>query len=209
MDAANPSMKEFKRQSTLLGILLLAAAIPALAHVGSPDVYYEGDAGPYHLLITVRVPQVVPGVAEIEVRCQSGDVRAVQIVPLRLSGPGSTDPPTPDFAVRSKDDAQFFTGSLWLMESGALQVRITVDGAQGKGELSVPVASFAQRTYAMQKPLAGLMIVLMLILGMGVISIPGVSRSTANSESRPRPVCSSVEVLVTTSTDCDSSHPEM
>jgi hypothetical protein len=182
MDAANPSMKEFKRQGTLLGILLLAAAIPALAHVGSPDVYYEGDAGPYHLFVTVRIPQVVPGVAEIEVRCQSGDVSAVQIVPLRLSGPGSTDSPTPDFAVRSKDDAQFFTGSLWLMESGALQVRITVDGAKGKGQLSVPVASFAQRTYPMQKPLAGLMIVLMLILGIGVISIVGAGAREASLE---------------------------
>lgn len=175
-------MKEFKGPTTLLGILFLAAAIPALAHVGSPDVYYEGDAGPYHLFVTVRIPQVVPGVAEIEVRCPSGDVSAVQIVPLSLSGPGSTYPPTPDFAVRSKDDAQFFTGSLWLMESGALQVRITVDGTNGKGELSVPVASFAQRTYPMQKPLAGLMIVLMLILGIGVISIVGAGAREASLE---------------------------
>jgi hypothetical protein len=182
MDAANPPMKEFKRRLTLLLILFVAAAIPALAHVGSPDVYYEGDAGPYHLFVTVRIPQVVPGVAEIEVRCQSGDVSAVQIVPLRLSGPGSTYPPTPDFAVRSKDDPQFFTGSLWLMESGALQVRITVDGAKGKGELSVPVASFAQRTYPMQKPLAGMMIVLMLILGIGVISIVGAGAREASLE---------------------------
>src|SRR3984885_5283226 len=173
MDAANPSMKKFRRQSALLGIFLLAVAIPALAHVGSADVYYEGDAGAYHLFVTVRVPQVVPGVAEIEVRSQSGDLNAIQIVPLRLSGPGSTFPPTPDFAVRSKVDPQFFTGSLWLMESGALQVRITVDGAKGKGELSVPVASFAQRTYPMQRPLAGLMFVVRLILGIGVISISG------------------------------------
>ena len=142
--------------------------IPALAHVGSADVYYEGDAGPYHLFVTVRMPQVIPGVAEIEVRCESGDVKAVQIVPLRLSGPGSNFPPTPDLAVASKEDPQFFTGSLWLMESGALQVRIMADGANGKGELSVPVASFAQRTYPMEKPLAGVMIVLMLVLGIGV-----------------------------------------
>jgi hypothetical protein len=182
VDAANPPMTDFRRPLTLLCVLLLAAAIPALAHVGSPDVYYEGDAGPYHLFVTVRIPQVVPGVAEIEVRCQSGDVSAVQIVPLRLSGAGSTYPPTPDFAARSKYDPQFFSGSLWLMESGALQVRITVDGAKGKGELSVPVASFAQRTYPMQKPLAALMIVLMLVLGIGVISIVGAGAREASLE---------------------------
>jgi len=163
--------KDFRRLVTLLGALLLTAAIPALAHVGSPDVYYEGDAGPYHLFVTVRMPQVIPGVAEIEVRCEGHDVNSVQIVPLRLSGPGSTFPPTPDLAAPSKGDPQFFTGRLWLMESGALQVRVMADGGKGTGELSVPVAAFAQRTYAMQKPLAGLMIVLMLILGIGMISI--------------------------------------
>lgn len=183
MDAADPSMKkDFRRRLFILGILVLSAAIPAAAHVGSPDVYYEGDAGPYHLFVTVRMPQVVPGVAEIEVRCESGDVNAVQIVPLRLSGPGSNLPPTPDLAVVSKDDPQFFTGSLWMMESGALQVRIIADGTKGKGKLSVPVASFAQRTLPMEKPLAGLLVVLMLVLGIGVVSIAGAGAREASLE---------------------------
>jgi hypothetical protein len=183
MDAADPPMKrEFKRRLAILCVLLVSAAIPVLAHVGSPDVFYQGDAGPYGLFVTVRMPQVIPGVAEIEIRCKSGDVNAIQIVPLRLSGPGSTFPPTPDLAVRSKDDSQFFTGSLWLMESGALQVRIMADGAKGKGQLSVPVASFAQRTYPMQKPLAGLMAVLMLVLGIGLISIAGAGAREASLE---------------------------
>src|ERR1700693_3040452 len=114
MDAANPPMKKFQRRLTLLCILFVAAAIPALAHVGSPDVYFEGDAGPYHLFVTVRVPQVIPGVAEIRVRSASGDVRTMQFVSMRLSGPGSNLPPTPDLAQQSKEDPQFFTGSLWL-----------------------------------------------------------------------------------------------
>ena len=43
----------------LLTILLvpLAGAL-VYAHVGSPDVYYEGDAGPYHLFVSVRLPQI-------------------------------------------------------------------------------------------------------------------------------------------------------
>jgi hypothetical protein len=78
MDAADPSMKkEFRRRLILLVVLSLSAVIPAVAHVGSADVYYEGDAGPYHLFVTIRMPQVVPGVAEIEVRCESGDVNAL------------------------------------------------------------------------------------------------------------------------------------
>ncbi len=45
--------------------LVLTAALSVSAHVGSSDVFFEGDAGPYHLYVTVRVPQVIPGIAEI------------------------------------------------------------------------------------------------------------------------------------------------
>ena len=91
--------------------LWLAIASAAFAHVGSPDVFYEGHAGPYRLLVTIRTPTVIPGVAEIEVRSTSPDVREVHIVPIPLTGPGAKFAPTPDVAQRSKDDPQFFTGS--------------------------------------------------------------------------------------------------
>jgi hypothetical protein len=166
----------------LIVVILLAAGLPVLAHVGSPDVYYEGDAGPYHLFVTVRMPQVIPGVAEIQVRCESPGVKSIQIVPLRLIGPGSSFPPTPDLAKASKDDPQFFSGSLWLMESGALQVRVLADGEKGKGELAVPVASFAQRTFPMDKKLAGVLFALMLFLAVAIVSIAG---SAAREASLP------------------------
>jgi hypothetical protein len=168
--------QNFMRSWTQLFALItffLAAALPACAHVGSPDVFYEGSAGPYRLFVTIRVPQVIPGVAEIQIRSESGDVRAIRVVPMRLAGPGSNLPPTPDLAVQSKDDAQFFTASLWLMESGALQVRVLVDGAQGQGEVSVPVPSSAQRTLPMRKSLAVLLLALMLLLAVGVVFIVG------------------------------------
>jgi hypothetical protein len=152
---------------------LLFGAWPLAAHVGSPDVFYEGPAGPYHLFVTVRVPQVIPGIAEIEIRSESKDVREIQVMPLRLAGLGSSMAPTPDTAQQSKDDPQFFTGRLWLMESGALQVRVMVDGAQGKGEMSVPVPSFAQTVLPMQGPLKAVLAVLLVILAVGIVSIVG------------------------------------
>jgi hypothetical protein len=163
-------------------MLFLAPTLPLSAHVGSPDVFYEGTAGPYPLLVTVRVPQVIPGVAEIQIRSESGDVRAIRVVPMRLAGPGSNLPPAPDLAVQSKDDPQFFTASLWLMETGALQVRIAADGTKGQGEVSVPVPSSAQRTLPMQKPLAGLLFALMLLLAVGVVFIVGAIAREGNLE---------------------------
>src|ERR1700687_5512323 len=162
--------------------LLLATALPLSAHVGSPDVFYEGNAGPYRLFVTVRVPQVIPSLAEIQIRSESGDVLAIRVVPMRLAGPGSNLPPTPDLAVQSKDDPQFFTASLWLMETGALQVRVLVDGAQGQGEVSVPVPSSAPRTLPMQKSLAGLLLAFMLLLVVGVVFIVGAIVREGNLE---------------------------
>lgn len=165
-----------------LAILLPFTALPLCAHVGSPDVFYEGKAGPYPLFVTIRVPQVIPGVAEIQIRSEARDVRAIRVVPMRLAGPGSNFPPTPDLAVQSKEDPQFFTASLWLMESGALQVRVLVDGAQGPGEVSVPVPSSAQRTLPMQRSLAGLLLALTLLLAAGVVFIVGAIVREGNLE---------------------------
>lgn len=145
--------------------------LPARAHVGSPDVFLDGNAGPYRLFVTVRVPQVIPGIAQIEIRSASNDVGGIKIAPMQLTGPGSQYAPTPDVAERSKADPQFFTGSLWLMELGSLQVRVDVDGAKGQGQLSVPVPAVAQRTLPMQKPLGTLLFGLMILLASALVSI--------------------------------------
>ena len=36
------------RRLAMLAVAVLLFAAPADAHVGSPNVFYEGDAGPYH-----------------------------------------------------------------------------------------------------------------------------------------------------------------
>jgi hypothetical protein len=157
--------------STLLLVLLASTLVNA--HVGSADVYYEGDAGPYHLFVTVRLPQVIPGVAEIQVRSASPNVQTLRVVILRLTGVGSNLPPTPDLALRSKDDPQFFVCNLWLMEFGALQVRIEADGSKGKAELSVPVASYARQSLPMGRALRVLGAFFLVFLTLSLVPIIG------------------------------------
>ncbi len=166
----------------LLFACLAAMALPAAAHVGSPDVFYEGNAGPYRLLITIRPPQVVPGVAEIEIRSASPDVRAIHIVPLRLGYRDAQFPPVPDLAKPSREDPQFYTGSLWLMVTGSWQVRMDVDGTRGTGQLSVPVPALATRTMGMQKALGAILVPLGLLLCIGLVSIAGAAVRDAMTE---------------------------
>lgn len=163
----------------ILGAVLAAPARTALAHVGSPDVFYEGKAGPYALYVTVRPPEVIPGVADLQIRAADPDIERLRVVPLPLSGDGAVFAPTPDLATRDKEDPQTFGGHLWMMTAGSWQVRILVDGKRGSGELAVPVPTLPQRTAGMQAALGLTLLLCLLVLIAGLISIVGASSGEA------------------------------
>ena len=153
--------------------LLPVFACALSAHVGSPDIYYDGSAGPYRLAVTIRPPQVIPGVAEIEIRSETPGVREVRIVPIPISGPGAKLAPTPDIAQRSKDDPQFFTGTLWIMRVGSWRVKVDALGDAGPGELSVPVPALSLRVLRMQTAMGLVLLPPLLLLVIGLVSIVG------------------------------------
>ena len=189
MDASDPPLRqatEILLRGTIAAALVAAGAT---AHVGSPDVFFEGDAGPYHLMIAVRTPPVIPGVAEVEVLSDSNVLRSVRIVPLLLVGPRAGFAPEPDPAERSSADPRFFSGRLWLMESGSWQVRVEVDGALGRGALGVPVAAAPRRTLALQGPLAAGLFAALLLLSSGIVLIAGAAAREGELEpgEEPRP----------------------
>jgi len=151
----------------ILALTVLAWPMTALAHVGSPDVYYEGNAGPYRLLVTIRPPEVVPGVAQIQVLSLSDGVGQIQILPLTMQGPGATLAPTPDTRQRSGADPQLFTGNLWIMLRGSWKVQMQVEGGQGKGELAVPVAAVSMSAAHMGRGIGAMLAALgMLLFGL-------------------------------------------
>ena len=176
------------RASSLIRLVILGAVLfglglgqvrSARAHVGSPDIFYEGKAGPYALYVTVRPPEVIPGVADLQIRAADPDIDQLRVVPLPLRGDGAVFAPTPDLATRDKEDPQTFSGHLWMMTAGSWQVRILVDGKRGSGELAVPVPTLPQRTAGMQATLGGTLLVCLLILVAGLISIVGASSGEA------------------------------
>jgi hypothetical protein len=155
-----------------LAVLIFMLSSSALGHVGSPNVYLEGNAGPYHLLVTVNPPAMVPGVAQVQVRVTSGTVNTITIAPVYISGKDQGLPPTPDL-MQPAVDPQSFAGKVWLMESGSWEIRVEVSGPQGIGNLAVPVPAFARRILPMQKALGVLLFALMLFLSIGIVSIAG------------------------------------
>ena len=160
--------------SLLLGLLLLSST--ALAHIGTTEVYCEGDAGPYHILVTVRPPKVIPGLAEVEVLVTSGSVHSIKLIPILTTGQDNSLPPTVDEVMdQVAADKNSFVGQVWLMTAGSWKLETEVDGDQGKHSFAVPVPAYAQTTVPMQKPLALFLLGFMVFLALAAISIVGAS----------------------------------
>ena len=165
---------------------LIAAAmlaVPAYAHVGSPDVYAEGQAGPYKLSVVVRPPLVIPGVADIEVRAQTSGIERITATPVPLTGEASKHPPVPDGMERTTADAGFYSAHLWIMATGSWQIRFAVSGSQGAGVLSIPFPATAVSTRKMQTGMGAVLAGLGMLLVVGMIGIVG----AATREARLRP----------------------
>jgi hypothetical protein len=171
-----------KTRNHFLAAVFTALALPLAgsAHVNSPDVYFDGYAGPYHLLVTVRPPAVVPGIAQIEIRSESGDVEKIDILPMRIVGPGAKLAPTADAAERSGDDPKIFTGKLWIMSRGSWKVQVQAKGTKGKGELAVPLAAVSTNSANMHVSLGALLAFLGLALLAGMVGVIGAASREAD-----------------------------
>ena len=167
------------RTHLLIFAIVLAVPLTSLAHVNSPDVYYDGYAGPYHLLATIQAPAVVPGIAQIQVRSASPDVDKIEFVPLKMVGAPGNLAPSPDQAERSAGAPQLFTGQLWIMARGSWKVRVKVYGKQGEAELEVPLPAVSTHSAKMQKPLGALLAFLGIALVAGMVGIIGAANREA------------------------------
>jgi hypothetical protein len=162
---------------------MMAAVETAHAHVGSPDVYAEGQAGPYKLSVVVRPPLVIPGVADIEVRSQTSGIDRITVAPIPLTGEAAKHPPVPDIMTRGSADSNFYTAHLWIMASGSWQIRFAASGSQGPGVLSIPFPATAMSTRTMQTGMGAMLALLGLLLVVGMIGIVG----AATREARLQP----------------------
>jgi hypothetical protein len=180
MDAEGAAlMRKLRPLGWLACFLILLSALPASAHVGSPDVYAEGEAGPYKLFVVIRPPLVIPGVAEIEVRSSTPGIDNITITPMLLTGDASKHPPVPDNMTKPSGDAQFFTGHLWIMATGSWQIRFVANGSQGQGVLSIPVPATAMGTRKMQSGMGLMLALLGVILVLGMVGIIGAAARDA------------------------------
>jgi hypothetical protein len=169
--AGRGTARPWKRRLALLG-LLGAAALTLSAHVGSPNILFEGEAGPYPVRVIVRPPGVIPGQADITVRVHAGGVERVLVRPVRWNL-GVEGAPRPDALVRVPGEERLWAGTLWLMDFGSYSVHVDVEGAAGAGSTIVPVRAIATEIRGMDTGLALGLSGLGIFLLLGALTLVG------------------------------------
>ncbi len=170
-------MSAERRALALAGVL--AAALVASAHVGSPDTWFEGTAGPYAVRVLIRAPVVIPARAEIVVRilgcgndhhpCAADHVSATP----RIWNGGDRGAPPPDQATRVPGDSSLWSVQLWIMRQGSYAVLVRVLGRDGDGTAVVPYTAVATSVLGMQPGLALVLAALGIFLAIGMVTIVG------------------------------------
>ncbi|MFI5278981.1 MAG: hypothetical protein ACHQU1_00690 [Gemmatimonadales bacterium] len=170
-------MSRSRRALAIAGVL--AAALALSAHVGSPDTWFEGAAGPYAVRVLIRAPAVIPARAEIVVRilgcgrertaCAAEHVTATP----RIWNGGDRGAPPPDQAAHVPGDSSLWSVQLWIMRQGSYAVLVRVTGKDGDGTAVVPYTAVATSVLSMQTGLALVLGALGVFLAIGMVTIVG------------------------------------
>lgn len=150
---------------------LACLCLLASAHVGSPDTWFEGQAGPYHVTVQIETAGVVPGVAKVFVRAEGDRPDRVTVQGNKFDATGGAPPP--EQAVPVKGDPGLFEGRLWMMSGGSNSVTVNVSGKKGSGKVVVPVVVVAYTRLRLDKPMGAGLAAMGIFLFAGLVTIVG------------------------------------
>jgi hypothetical protein len=164
---AHPEMiRSFLRTLGVACLYLLASA-----HVGSPDTWFEGNAGPYHVTVQIETAGVVPGIARVLVRAVGEAPDLVTVQANKFDATGGAPPPEPAHPVAG--DPGLFEGKLWMMSGGSNSVTVSVSGKKGSGKAVVPVVVIAYSRLKLDKAMGVGLAAMGLFLFAGLVTIVG------------------------------------
>jgi hypothetical protein len=150
---------------------VIALILIGSAHVGSPDAWYEGPAGPYHVLVHIEAPGVIPGIATVNVRVNGHGVERVTALGNKFDATGGAPPP--EIAKPVDGEPGWYRTTLWIMTSGSNSVTIGVTGAAGSGSVVVPLVAVPTRRLEFDRRLGLGLGAIGVVLFIGLLTIVG------------------------------------
>jgi hypothetical protein len=156
-------------------VVIVLLAILSMGHVGSPDTFFSGKAGPYDVRVSVRLPGVIPGRAQVSVRVVGAARAGDHHVSLRAGqwNVGLTGAPPPEPATPVASDPSLYAAELWFMTSSSYEMAVDVDGPAGPGTAIVPVLAVATAERTMPRWLGTVLAGLGLFLMIGFLTLVG------------------------------------
>ncbi len=150
-------------------------AAMSMAHVGSPDTFFGGKAGPYDVRISVRLPGVIPGRAQVTVRVAGVTSAESHHVTVRAGqwNVGLQGAPPPEAAPPVPGDPALYAAELWFMTASSYRLAVAIDGPAGKGSVVIPVLALATAERPMPFWLGGVLAALGIFLTAGLLTIIG------------------------------------
>ncbi len=152
-----------------LGLLLLM--LFHSSHVGSPGVIYEGLIGSYRILAYVNPPDVIPGIATVEVilpEAPSG--LHLEAKPVYWSA-GLMGTPEADMLEAVPGDPGRYQVELWLMQAGVSSVYLSMREGNQFYEITIPVMAVATAQKDMPEGLGLILSALGLFLVVLMVTI--------------------------------------
>lgn len=146
-----------------------------MAHVGSPDTFFAGKAGPYDVRVSVRLPGVIPGRAQVTVRVEGVKTAGSHHVAVRAGqwNVGLKGAPPPENAAPVPGNPSLFASELWFMTTTSYQLSVGVDGPDGHGDVLIPVLALATAERQMPPWLGSVLAALGVFLTVGLLTIIG------------------------------------
>jgi hypothetical protein len=152
----------------------LVLALASMAHVGSPDTFFGGKAGPYDVRVSVRLPGVIPGRAQVNIRVDGGAPDSHHVtVRAGQWNVGLQGAPPPEAATPVPGDPTRYAAELWFMTASSYQLAVAIDGPAGKGSVLIPVLALATAQRPMPSWLGGVLAALGIFLTAGMLTIIG------------------------------------
>jgi hypothetical protein len=163
-------------RKNILLIALLFQLHLVYAHVGNSNTTLEGMAGPYHVLVNIKSPDVIPGLATLTIFTSNQPGVKVYARPIYFYS-GEDGAPGFDLLHPISNSPGQFTGDVWLMNDGSASIEITIKGPQGEGKMIVPVVAVSITTQKMPPATQYMLIGLGILLFILMITIVGASVS--------------------------------